>query len=250
MAKSKRPQTTSREETKVKKLLLERNISYDIQLNEEQKDAKRKILENTVTVLLGEAGSGKTLVACATALDQLFKGQIKKIYITRPTLTREQIGFLPGDINQKLDPFLIPIYDNLKKVYNRENKIEQLIEQKLIEIAPIAYMRGRTFDDCFLIVDECQNIDDHDMQMCLFRIGKAGKVVLCGDVNQVDFKNSNLSGLPFVSSLDGQITGLGVMTLTSNHRNPIVELLINAYKKRKFEQEKTKTLKYLVEKTA
>lgn len=210
-----------------------RPIKFNIELNEEQKDAKRKILNNAITVLTGEAGSGKTLVAVITALDQLFKKEIKKIFITRPLVTREEIGFLPGDIGAKLDPFLIPIYDNLSKCYDDPNKIQKMLESKQIDIAPIAYMRGRTFEDAILIIDEAQNIDDESMKMCLTRIGNNGRIIICGDNKQIDLKKKDLSGFDFICWLvkkhESENNGMAYKFLESNHRHPIVKLILEEY---------------------
>lgn len=208
-----------------------RPIKFNIELNEEQKEAKRKILNNTITVLTGAAGSGKTLVAVQTALDQLFKKEIKKIYITRPLVTREEIGFLPGDIAHKLDPFLIPIYDNLSKCYDDSNKIQKLLEAEIIEIAPVAYMRGRTFDDSILIIDEAQNIDSESMKMCLTRVGNNGKIIICGDNKQIDLKKKEMSGFDFICYLSNkhEDKGMAYQFLESNHRHPIVKLILEEY---------------------
>lgn len=203
-------------------------IKYQLELNEEQRSAKALIYNNSITILTGKAGSGKTLAAVITALDMVFKKEIKKIYITRPVVTREDIGFLPGDIASKLDPFLVPIYDNLKRCYNEE-KINQLIENKVIEIAPISFMRGRTIEDGILIIDEAQNIDNESFKMCLTRIGKNGKVVACGDSAQIDLKKKNYSGLEFLVSIADKVPSMAHLDLKSNHRNEIVEHILTQY---------------------
>ncbi len=219
-----------------------RPIKFNIELNEEQKEAKRKILNNAVTVLTGGAGSGKTLLAVITALDQLFKKEINKIFVTRPLVTREEIGFLPGDIGAKLDPFLIPIYDNLSKCYDDPVKIQKLFETKTIEIAPIAYMRGRTFEDSILIIDEAQNVDDESLKMCLTRIGNNGRIVICGDKDQIDLKKKDLSGFDFISSLaqKHEYNGMAYQKLTANHRHPIVKLILEEYAIREEEKARQK----------
>jgi phosphate starvation-inducible protein PhoH and related proteins len=132
-------------------------IKFNIQLNNEQKQSKDIILDNPITVLRGQAGSGKTLVACQVALDMLFKRDVEKIVITRPTVSKEEIGFLPGNMKDKLDPWLAPIYANLYMLYNKD-KINKLLEEGIIEILPFAFMRGRTLVDTFVIVDEAQNV--------------------------------------------------------------------------------------------
>lgn len=206
-------------------------IQYNIQLNEEQKEAKRMILADPITILTGKAGSGKTQTGIITALDLLFKGEIKKIFITRPMVTREELGFLPGDINEKLEPILLPIYDCMNNATDKD-KIKKAFEDKEIEIAPVAFMRGRTIENAVLIIDEAQNVDDESMKMCLTRIGKNGKIIVCGDVGQIDLKNKNLSGMHFLASLAGKVQGLAVCELKSNHRHPIIEELLKYYDER------------------
>lgn len=125
-------------------------ISFKIKLNEEQKLAKEQILDNTLSVLAGKAGSGKTLLACQIALDGLLRRHYEKIIITRPTVSKESIGYLPGDLHQKMDPWLQPIYHNLFALYGKD-KVQPLIDQDKIEIVPVAFMRGRTFLDACLI---------------------------------------------------------------------------------------------------
>jgi phosphate starvation-inducible PhoH-like protein len=128
-------------------------IKFQLQLNEEQKEAKEKILSNAITILSGKAGSGKTLLACQAALDMLFKKTVNKIIITRPTVSKEEIGFLPGDLREKMEPWMQPIYSNFYQLYNKE-KIDKILESGQVEIVPLAFMRGRTFLDAFIIVDE------------------------------------------------------------------------------------------------
>jgi phosphate starvation-inducible PhoH-like protein len=207
------------------------DIKFHIQLNEEQKEAKRQIYANPITIITGKAGSGKTQLAILTALDLLFKGEIKKIFITRPMVTREELGFLPGDIKEKLEPILLPIYDCLNNATDKA-KVDKAFQDKEIEIAPIAFMRGRTIENAILIIDEAQNVDDESMKMCLTRIGKNGKVVVCGDVGQIDLKNKNLSGMYFLASLDGKVEGLKLCELKANHRHPIIESLLKHYDER------------------
>ena len=123
-------------------------IKFKLSLNEEQKEAKQIILDNPVVLLKGMAGSGKTLLACQIALDMVFKREMEKIIITRPTVAKEDIGFLPGDLKEKMDPWLAPIYSNLYLLYEKE-KIDKMVTENNIEIVPFAFMRGRTFPNCF-----------------------------------------------------------------------------------------------------
>ena len=165
-------------------------IKFKITLNEEQKEAKAKILKSTITLLAGSAGSGKTLLACQIALEKLFMRECDKIIITRPTVSKEEIGFLPGDLREKMDPWVQPIYQNMYALYDKV-KIEKLISDGAIEIVPVSFMRGRTFLDSVVIVDEAQNVTHEQMQMIVTRIGLRSKMIVCGDDHQVDLKSKS-----------------------------------------------------------
>mgnify|MGYP002628365075 FL=1 len=203
-------------------------ITFKLKLNEEQKNAKEQILNNTVSILAGKAGSGKTLLACQVALDGLFRRQYEKIIITRPTVSKEEIGFLPGDLHAKMDPWVQPIYQNMYSLYGKD-KVQPFIESGQIEIVPVAFMRGRTFLDSVVIVDEAQNVTMSQMEMIVTRIGLRSKMIVCGDNGQVDLKNSRDSGFGFLYSLGNKIKNFVSITLLKNHRDPIVDDLINAY---------------------
>jgi len=203
-------------------------IKFNISLNEEQKAAKEIILANPVTVLRGMAGSGKTLVAVQTALDLLFTKQIEKIIITRPTVAKEDIGFLPGDIKEKMDPWLAPIYHNLYLLYDKA-KVDKEVEDGRIEILPFAFMRGRTFVNTFVIVDEAQNVTHTQMEMVLGRLGIGSRLSICGDLAQIDLKNKKETGFSFLTRLEEQVQGVKVVTLKKNHRHPIVEPILEVY---------------------
>lgn len=203
-------------------------IKFNISLNEEQKAAKEIILTNPVTVLRGMAGSGKTLVAVQTALDLLFTKQIEKIIITRPTVAKEDIGFLPGDIKEKMDPWLAPIYHNLYLLYDKA-KVDKEVEDGRIEILPFAFMRGRTFVNTFVIVDEAQNVTHTQMEMVLGRLGIGSRLSICGDLAQIDLKNKKETGFSFLTRLEEQVQGVKVVTLKKNHRHPIVEPILEVY---------------------
>jgi len=203
-------------------------IKFKIELNQEQKEAKSKILENTVTLLAGSAGSGKTLLACQIALEKLFMKEVEKIIITRPTVSKEEIGFLPGDLREKMDPWVQPIYQNMYALYDRV-KIEKHIEEGDIEIVPVSFMRGRTFLDSMVIVDEAQNVTHEQMEMIVTRLGLRSKMIICGDDNQVDLKNKRDSGFRFLYTAAKKIKNLAAISLKTNHRNPIVEDLISYY---------------------
>lgn len=208
---------------------LKNPIKFQINLSEEQKEAKRIIYDNPITVLKGLAGSGKTLLACQVALDMLFKKEVNKIVITRPTVSREEIGFLPGSMKEKLDPWLAPIYSNLYLLYNKE-KIDKLLEEGIIEVLPFAFMRGRTLVNSFIIVDEAQNVTHSQTEMIISRLGLDSKMVICGDTSQIDLKNKKESGMNFFSSLKERVKGFEVFTLKNNHRHPIVPEILTIYK--------------------
>jgi phosphate starvation-inducible protein PhoH and related proteins len=203
-------------------------IKFKIQLNEEQKEAKAKILHNTVTLLAGSAGSGKTLLACQIALEKLFTKECDKIIITRPTVSKEEIGFLPGDLREKMDPWVQPIYQNMYALYDKV-KIEKLISDGAIEIVPVSFMRGRTFLDSIVIVDEAQNVTHEQMEMIVTRIGLRSKMIICGDDHQVDLKKKSDSGFRFLYAAARKIKNMCAISLKTNHRDPIVESLIELY---------------------
>lgn len=203
-------------------------IRFKITLNEEQKLAKKTILENPVTVIRGGAGSGKTLVAAQVGLDLLFTKEVEKIIITRPTVSKEDIGFLPGDIKDKMDPWLAPIYHNLHILYDKV-KIEKEIAEERIEILPFAFIRGRTFVDSYVIVDEAQNVTHSQMEAVLGRLGKGSKMVICGDISQIDLKDKRTTGFSFLNRLEEHIEGFKVFTLKNNHRHDIVPSILEVY---------------------
>jgi len=203
-------------------------IKFQLQLNDEQKVAKEKILSNAITILSGKAGSGKTLLACQCALDMLFKKEVKQIIITRPTVSKEEIGFLPGDLREKMEPWMQPIYANFYQLYNKE-KIDKILEDGIVEIVPLAFMRGRTFLDSFIIVDEAQNCTNEQMEMITSRLGLRSKMVVCGDTQQVDLKYKGESGFKFLVSAAKKIKDMDSHTLLTNHRHPVVDSLLEAY---------------------
>ncbi len=221
-------QQVNKKVTNLEKRKPKNPIKFKIELNEEQKSAKALIYDNPVVLLKGMAGSGKTLVACQAALDMFFKRQIEKIIITRPTVAKEDIGFLPGDLKEKMDPWLAPIYANLYMLYSKEH-IDKMVTEGHIEIVPFAFMRGRTFPNCFVIVDECQNITHQQTEMMLGRLGKGGKMVFCGDLAQIDLKTKKDSGIGFFVRLEENVGGVKLATLKTNHRHEIVEEVLKVY---------------------
>jgi phosphate starvation-inducible protein PhoH and related proteins len=203
-------------------------IKFKIELNPEQKEAKAKILQHTVTLLAGSAGSGKTFLACQIALEKLFMKEAEKIIITRPTVSKEEIGFLPGDLREKMDPWVQPIYQNMYALYDKV-KVEQLISNGQIEIVPVSFMRGRTFLDSVVIVDEAQNVTHEQMEMIVTRLGLRSKMIICGDDHQVDLKRKADSGFRFLYAAARKIKNMCSISLKTNHRDPIVEDLIGLY---------------------
>lgn len=210
---------------------LKNPIKFQVQLNEEQKQAKQVILNSTITILTGQAGSGKTLVACQAALDALFNKEFEKIIVARPVVTaKEEIGFLPGGMKEKLDPYIAPIYDNMYRLYDRV-KIDKLLVEGQIEIIPFAFMRGRNFSNAFIILDEAQNVTDSQMEMAISRLCEGSKMVIVGDVGQIDLREKKDSALIFLNkAVPGAVKGVNSLHLRHNHRHQIVEEVLNIYK--------------------
>ena len=204
-------------------------ITFKQQLNDEQKEAKQIIINSPVTVLTGSAGSGKTFLACQIALDQLFTREVEKVVITRPTVTQENIGFLPGDIAEKMDPWLQPIYQNFYALYGKD-KVDKEMAEGNIQILPMGYVRGITFVDTFIVADEVQNLNHSQMESLLGRLGKGSKMVLCGDVAQIDLKDKKQSGLSFLRRVEEAVDGFKIITLKKNHRHEIVQPILDIYK--------------------
>jgi len=213
----------------VQKRRPKRPIKFNVQLNEEQKLAKAQIIQSPITVIKGMAGSGKTLVATQVALDMLFTKQVEKIIITRPTVAKEDIGFLPGDIREKMDPWLAPIYHNLFMLYN-EDKVRKEMDAGNIEIVPFAFMRGRTFVNSFVIVDEAQNVTHSQMETVIGRLGKYSKMVICGDMAQIDLRDKRETGFSFLSRIEENVEGFKTASLEYNHRHQIVAPILEVYK--------------------
>ena len=205
-------------------------IKFDVTLNEEQKKAKANILQNTITVLKGQAGSGKSLLAAQIALDLYYKHDVEKIIISRPTVEAAgPIGFLPGTKEDKLAPYTAPIFDNMFRLDKKE-KIEGLVAEGKIEILPLGFMRGRNFSNSIVLIDEGQNITHDQMHLILGRICLGSKMIICGDNSQIDLKVKKESGFDFICKHMKDVPGFGVETLLTNHRHPIVEHILKIYK--------------------
>jgi len=208
------------------------DVKFSITLSEEQKLAKAKILQTPFNFILGKAGSGKTLLAVQVALDMFFKRQINKIIITRPTVSNEDNGFLPGSLSEKMEPWLVPLRSNMRKVYNKPDILEKMEREENIELVSLAHFRGRTFDHAVCIVDEFQNLTKQQLQMVVSRLGKESIMILTGDRYQIDLKFGNDSAVHEVPKLT-KSKYVNEIILLDNHRheslNEILKLLNETY---------------------
>ncbi len=198
------------------------NVKFNITLSEEQKRAKENILNHAFSFLVGKAGSGKTLLAVQVALDLFFKRQYNKIIITRPTVATEDNGFLPGDEKEKLEPWLVPIMSNMRKVYNKPEKIQKMVEDGDIELVSLAHFRGRTFDNAVVIVDEFQNLTKPQLRMALGRLGKDSIMIFCGDNQQIDLGSALNSAIDDVHKIKDSEHVYKVI-LEDNHRHKAID---------------------------
>ncbi len=202
-------------------------------LAQDQQAAKKAIKDHTLTILDGKAGTGKTFLAVCYALEQLAHtkvkmSEVKKVVITRATVGRKEHnnGFLPGDIQEKFDPWLQPIYDSILKFESKE-VMDKMLSSGVIEIVPLMYVQGRTFENSIVIVDEAQNLDDFEIEMLFTRIGRGSKMVLSGDLRQQIIEGkSGLNALNYMATLSDRVTRA---TLITNFRDPIVEELLGYY---------------------
>jgi phosphate starvation-inducible PhoH-like protein len=182
---------------------------------------------------VGPAGTGKTYLAVAKAVEMLVQEQVKKIILIRPAVEAgEKLGFLPGDLSQKVDPYLRPLYDGLYETLGAE-RTNKLIEKEVIEVAPLAYLRGRTLNNAFIIMDESQNTTVEQMKMVLTRIGYGSQAVINGDLTQIDLPKHITSGLDHVIHVLKDTSGIGIVEFSSHDviRHPLVRKIIDAYKK-------------------
>ena len=208
-----------------------------------QKHYVNNIMENTISLGVGPAGTGKTYLAVACAVNAFKAKEISRIILTRPAIEAgEKLGFLPGDLQSKVDPYLRPLYDALFDMLGSEN-FSKYSEKGLIEVAPLAYMRGRTLDDCFVILDEAQNTTPEQMKMFLTRIGFNTKAVITGDITQTDLPVGKKSGLKEAMTVLKDIEGISISRLNPCDvvRHPLVQKIIVAYEK--YEQRKEKSEK-------
>ncbi|MBU2846026.1 PhoH family protein, partial [Acidithiobacillus ferriphilus] len=189
------------------------------------------IRHNDLTFGIGPAGTGKTYLAVAAAVEQMDSNQVRRLVLVRPAVEAgERLGFLPGSLSEKVDPYLRPLYDALHEMLGYE-KVAKLMERQVIEVAPLAYMRGRTLNDAFIILDEAQNTTPEQMKMFLTRMGFGAKVVVTGDVTQVDLPRGQLSGLVQVMDVLGDMPGVDMVFFESADvvRHPLVARIVEAY---------------------
>ncbi len=200
---------------------------------EKQKNYVNYLNQNNIVFSLGPAGTGKTYLSVAVAVSKLISGETKKIILSRPAVEAgENLGFLPGDLKEKIDPYLIPLYDSLCELIGFE-KMQKKIDDGSIEIAPLAFMRGRTLKDSFVILDEAQNATETQLKMFLTRLGKNTTMVVNGDPSQVDLPSSKSSGLIKSVNILDDIKDIKIIRFeaTDVQRHPLVTKIINAYKK-------------------
>jgi phosphate starvation-inducible PhoH-like protein len=200
-----------------------------IQLNEEQKEAKRLIIENQIVIVTGRAGSGKSLICAQSALDFLKKKQVSCIYNTRAAIeVGKSLGFLPGSLNDKFDPYMEALLENLIKCCSDKNEVTKLIEEEKVKALPIQFIRGKTVDD-ILIVEEAQNLTKAEMLAILTRLGKTGKIVINGDNEQTDIKTTTgeINGLTYAIELSKKIEEIKWIKLKENHRSDLVGKILD-----------------------
>ena len=221
------------------------NLDCDISIKTPKKsvfartDSQKKYVnflnKNNIIISLGPAGTGKTFLSVAVAVNKLVGGHVKKIILSRPAVEAgERLGFLPGDMKEKVDPYLRPLYDSLYDLLDFE-KIQKKIEVGDIEIAPLAFMRGRTLKNCFAILDEAQNATDTQIKMFLTRLGENSKIVINGDPSQIDLPNKLLSGLTRSKKLLGHLKEISVVDFDHKDvvRHPLVSKIVKAYSEQK-----------------
>ena len=199
--------------------------------SKKQSDYIKALTNNDITLALGPAGTGKSFLAVSVAMTMLFEKKVEKVILSRPAVEAgEKLGFLPGDMKEKVDPYLRPLYDSLYDLFDFE-KIQRMIEIGDIEIAPLAFMRGRTLKNSFAILDESQNATDTQIKMFLTRIGENSKIVVNGDPTQIDLPNKNMSGLIRSKELLGHLNEISVVDFdhTDVVRHPLVSKIVKAY---------------------
>ena len=198
------------------------SVRFSLSLSSEQKSAKQEILHHPYNFIVGKAGSGKTLLACQIALDMFFKRMINKIIITRPTVSTEDNGFLPGSEKEKMEPWLVPIRSNMRKIYNKPLILDKMEKDESIELVSLAHFRGRTFENSIIIVDEFQNLTRAQFKMALGRLGKGSTMIFCGDNQQIDLKDKNYSAIHDLPKIDDSLY-VYKRVLQDNHRHEAID---------------------------
>jgi len=234
----------------INKLVPKGKIKFEITLSDEQKVAKSEILTHPYNFISGKAGTGKcityeseidsdthlyqtsnkiihhnTLLAVQIALDMFFTRQVNKIIITRPTISNEDNGYLPGSLNEKMEPWLVPIRSNMRKVYNKPSILEKMEQQEDIELVSLSHFRGRTFENAICIIDEFQNLTKSQLGMVLGRLGRGSTMILTGDPQQIDLRFPNDSAIHDVSKVRGS-EYVFTKKLTDNHRHAALDDLL------------------------
>jgi phosphate starvation-inducible PhoH-like protein len=196
-----------------------------------QKAYLKKVMENDINFAIGPAGTGKTYLAVACAVEALQTEKVRRIILVRPAVEAgEKLGFLPGDMAQKVDPYLRPLYDALYEILGFE-RVEKLMERKVIEVAPLAFMRGRTLNDSFIILDEAQNTTTEQIKMFLTRVGFGSTAVITGDITQIDLPSEKMSGLKHVLKVLKNVKGISFTFFDAKDvvRHPLVQKIVIAY---------------------
>ena len=206
------------------------DITYKVSLTEEQRDVKRECFNYKINIITGDAGTSKTFTACQIAVDMLFKRQIDRITIMRPTVATEDIGFMPGDSRSKMEGWVIPVIENFKTLYDK-NKIEKLLEEETIRILPLQFCQGVTFYNELTLLDEGQNCTKEQMNMVMTRVGRGSTLLITGDIRQNQLKNKSLSGFKELLDLQGKTSLIGFHELKENYRDPVVREVLELYNK-------------------
>ncbi len=200
-------------------------IKYKVELNEEQKEAKRLIRENQIVVITGRAGSGKSLVSAQCSLDFLLKGECEKIYVTRAAIeVGHSLGFLPGALDEKFNPYLEAFMENLTNCYDKL-RVDEMVKNKDILAYPVQFIRGKTVDD-ILVVEETQNLTKAEVLAIITRLGKTGKIILNGDNEQKDIKD-DFNGLSYIIEMSKKIPEIKWIKLKENHRSDLVGKILD-----------------------
>jgi phosphate starvation-inducible PhoH-like protein len=231
------PKVTKKASRRKRKATLEKNVASVAQevelkpLNRQQDAAIKTIQKNHITFLTGPAGTGKTHVACGYAVSEVANGNAEQIVVTRPIVEAgESLGFLPGTLTEKVNPYLLPLFDSITKLAGKTGKRRDEINASLV-IAPLAYMRGRTFDNAVVVVDEAQNCTEEQLRLVISRLGKDSKIILAGDISQSDLRKVERALYRVINKLS-HISGVGVYRFTASSivRHPVLAAVLEAWK--------------------